>query len=286
MGTAFMIRRMAVAALLCVMAAAPARADLSLLFSNLGPSGVVDPGYENVGGWLSTTYGLGKSDPACVSNCTVLPAVERAVGQIAANNANGLYVPTAGIPPTQALTNFAPVPNGGGTAAGTFNVLTDLPQNTAVPFSLTRTGNVVSYTLGGAGGNQRVWTSDAQAYFGAVDTLQFRLRSPGTGVSTPTTALVLGNLVYSDMAVTGQSLGTLSASNGDVRIAVFGGVVGDFSLTGTYLLNWTGTTRPTGWNSQVKALDLPPPVTVPEPGSLALLGAELAGLALGRRRRG
>ena len=277
-------RRFAAACLL-LLAATPARADLSLLFSNVGASNIVDVGYENVGGWLATTYGLDKSNPACVTGCTVLPALERAVGQIAGNNANGLFVPTAGIPPTQALTNFAAVPNGGGTATGSFSVPGDLPQNTAVPFTLSRTGNVISYSLGSAGGNQRTWTSDAQSYFGAVDTLQFRLRSAGTTVNTPTTLLEIGNLVYSDMAVTGQSLGTLSASNGDVRIALFGGVSGDFTLTGTYLLNWTGSTRPTGWNSQVKALDLPPPVTVPEPASLALLATGLAALAWRRKSK-
>jgi hypothetical protein len=184
------------------------------------------------------------------------------------------------------LTNFSAVPNGGGTATGTFSVPGDLPQNTAVPFTLSRTGNVVRYSLGTSGGNQRIWTSDAQAYFGAVDTLQFRLRSAGTSANTPTTLLEIGNLVYSDMTVTGQNLGSLSAGNGDVRIALFGGVTGDFTLTGTYLLNWTGSTRPTGWNSQVKALDLPPPVTVPEPASLALLAAGLGALAWRRKKQG
>jgi hypothetical protein len=222
-------------------------------------------GYENVGGWLATTYGLGKSDPACVTNCTVLPAAERAVGQVAGNNANGLFVATA-IPPTQALTNAPPI-----AGTGSFNVNTNLPQNTAVPFTMSRTGNVVTYTLGT--GPLASWTSTSQPFLGAMDTLQFRLRSPGTSVNTPTTLPEMSNLVYSDMAVTGQNLGTLSATNGDVRIALFGGVTGNFTLSGTYLLNWTGTTRPTGWNSQVKGLDLPPPVSTPEPASLALLSA-------------
>jgi hypothetical protein len=234
-------------------------------------------GYENVGGWLATTYGLGKSDPACVTNCTVLPAAERAVGQVAGNNANGLFVAT-GIPPTQALTNAPPI-----AGTGSFNVNTNLPQNTAVPFTMSRTGNVVTYTLGT--GPLASWTSTSQPFLGAMDTLQFRLRSPGTSVNTPTTLLEMSNLVYSDMAVTGQNLGTLSAANGDVRIALFGGVTGNFTLSGTYLLNWTGTTRPTGWNSQVKGLDLPPPVSTPEPASLALLAAGLAGIGWARRRK-
>lgn len=277
-------RRFAATSLL-LLAATPARADLTLLFSDVGTSSIVDVGYENVGGWLATTYGLDKSNPACVTNCTVLPAVERAVGQVSSNNtANGLHVPTSGIPPTQALTNFSPVPNGGGSATGTFNVPGDMPQGVAVPFTLSRTGNVISYSLGTPGGNQRTWTSNAQSYFGAIDTLQFRVRSANTTGGTPTTLLEMSNLVYSDMAVTGQNLGTLSATNGNVRIALFGGVTGNFTLTGTYLRNWTGT-APGGWNSQIKGLDLPPPVTVPEPASLALLAAGVAGLGWVRRRK-
>ena len=276
-------RRLAAACLL-LLPAAPARADLSLIFSNTGPSSVVDVGFENVGGWLATNYGLGKSDPACVSNCTVLPAVERAVGQIAGNNANGLHIPTRGVPPTRALTNFGAIPTGGGTATGSFNSNTNLAQNTAVPFSLTRTGTVMTYTIGTTGGPQGVWTSPSQAYFGAVDTLELRVRAPSTSVNTPSTFFEIGNLVYSDLAVTGQNLATVSAADTNVAIALYSGVTGDFTLTGTYLLNWTGT-RPTSWNSQIKALDLPPPVTVPAPAGLAMLATGLAGLAWARRRK-
>jgi len=263
------------------LAPAPAHAVLQLLFSNSGAPSIVDIGFENVGGWLSTTYGLGKADPSCISNCTVLPQVERAVGQIAGNNAIGLFIPSgsSGFPPTQALTNFGVTSTVSG---GSFAVPGSLAQNTAVPFSYARSGNVMTYTLGGS--NPRVWTSPSLSYFGALDTIELRARSAATdAINTPTTVFEIGNLVYSDMAVSGQSLNAVGASNGNVAIAVFGGVVGNFTLTGTYRLDWTGSARPTGWNSQIKGLDLPSPVTIPEPGTLALLGA--AGLLLALRRR-
>lgn len=270
------------------MAAGPGRAALLPLtgFVDYGASSIVDVGFKNVGGWLATTYGLGKSDPACVVNCTVLPAIERAVGEIAGNNANGLHVPSSssGTPPTQALTNFAPLVGGGGTAAGSFSVPGDLPQNTAVPFSFSRTGTVMAYSLGAAPGNQRTWTATAAPHFAGLDTIELRVRSPTATAGTPTTVLEIGNLLYSDMTVTGQMLPAVSASDGNVRIALVGGVTGDFTLTGTYRLDWTGT-RPTSWNSQLKGLDLPPPVHTPEPASLLLLAAGLRGLAAARRWR-
>jgi len=270
-----------------VLACGSARADLVPItgFVDYGPSSVVDVGFENVGGWLATTYGLGKSDPGCAVNCTVLPAIERAVGQIAGNNANGLHVPSSlsGNPPTKALTNFAPLVDGGGTATGSFSVPGDLPQNTEVPFSFSRMGNVMSYSLGAAGGNQRVWTANEAPEFATLDSIELRVRSPNANSNTPSTVFEIGNLVYSDMAVTGQSLGSVSASDGNVRIALYEGVVGDFTLSGTYRLDWTGV-RPSGWNSQLKGLDLPP-VPTPEPGSLLLLAAGLGGLAAVRRRR-
>jgi hypothetical protein len=271
-----------------VLSGGEARAALVPLtgFVDYGPSSVVDVGFENVGGWLATTYGLGQSDPGCAVNCTVLPAIERAVGQIAGNNANGLHVPSSssGTPPTQALTNFAPLVGGGGTATGSFSVPSDLPKNVEVPFSFSRMGNVMSYSLGASPGNQRVWTANEAPAYASLDTIELRVRSPNANSNTPSTVFEIGNLVFSDMTVTGQSLGSVSAGDGNVRIALYGGVVGDFTLSGTYRLDWTGV-RPSGWNSQLKGLDLPPPVATPEPASLLLLAAGLGGLAAVRRKR-
>lgn len=284
------LRRVCLAAAALWLAPAPSEAALVLTHYTSGTSGV-DAAFENEGGYLATTYGLSKSDPACVSNCTVLPALERAVGQIARNNANGLFLPfvnsgqpaPVGTGVTKALTNFGVLGAGtqGTVTGGPFSVPTI--SATDVDFTFKRIGDIVSYQVGGV---PTVWTANAQDYFADMNALEFRMRSVAA------LTFEIRNLVYSDAVTTGQAPASLvptapnlRASNGDVAIAVFGGMTGDFTLSGTYRTSWTGPTQPNGWNHQIKGLALPA-VDTPEPASVVLLGAALAGLAGLRRPRG
>jgi hypothetical protein len=274
---------------LCAMMLLPsmaANASLVQVYYATGTSGV-DAAFENTGGWLQTTYGLpniilpnGNISP------TVLPQLELAIGQLAANNANGLHLPTAasGIPGVAynngtgvhtALTNHSPMgnaSNGGGSVTGT---LTNFNNNgtRSVPFVFSRTGTLVSYQA-----DSKIWTSATQSYYSDLNSLEFRLRSTTGNTET------LTNLIYNDAVTASQSLSNITAASGNVTIALFSGVTaGDFNLSGTF--NYTGTGN--GWNHQIKGLDLPPAVTVavPEPSSLFLLTIGAAGIAGARRRR-
>ena len=269
---------MAISGFLCLIASLPAKAALIEVYNETGTSGV-DAAFENTGGWLQTTYGLPNiTRPNGTQQTTVLPQVELAVAQLARNNANGLHLPTSasGIPGVSypitgggtgtgvwdALTNHSPVgngTNGGGSVSGSFTNFNGTARN--VSFSFSRTGDVVSYTADG-----RTWTSAAQEYFKNIDALEFRIRST-TGNSESITSLLYN----------GTSMADISAAEGNTTIALFAGVMGDFTLSGIF--NTTGST--TGWNSQIKALDLPPQ-NVPEPSTL--MGAMAGITALGLRR--
>lgn len=250
----------------------------SLLYSATGTSGV-DQGFEGPTGWLATTYGL---TPPPGSPNTVLPPLERAVAQLARNNANGLHLPfgswnfpspstgpgTPGVGPYgivgAALTNYTPIGGGSGSASGTalagFN-----GTNRNVAFEFKRTGNVVSYLA-----DSRLWTSVSQPYYADMNALEFRLRST-TGNTQQLSGLTYNNVLL--------STSTITAADGEVAVFLFGGVTGDFTLKGTF--STTGTT--TGWNHQIKGLALPP--TVPEPSSVATLTLGLLGVLLVRTKR-
>ncbi|KPF79112.1 hypothetical protein IP88_02670 [alpha proteobacterium AAP81b] len=255
--------------------AAPASAAVTLITTQTS-----DAAFEDVGGFLQTFYNL----PNPVSGNTVLPPLERAVGQVkaGANKRRGLHVPTAGsgLPGigdgvTSALTNFAPV------SGGSDNNFT---SGEAYSFSFTRTGTTLTFSIG-SGADATSWSSTAD-YFADINAVEFRIRSNAPTVNTPTNGLVFSDLLVSDAATASQSLDTFSAHNGDVLIKLFGGLVGDFSISGKQTLSWTGN-QPTGARlaSQIKLLDLPS--VVPEPGSWAMLiaGFGLVGAALRRQRR-
>lgn len=262
-------------------------AGLTQIYYDSQTSGA-DAAYENQGGWLQTTYNLPNIVlPNGTTSNTVLPQVERAVAQLALNNANGVFVPngSSGIPGQSysiagggtgtgvhtALTNFPPIGNDGGAFQ---NFVRGTDQT--VSFEFKRTGNVISYKAG-----DRTWTSSAQDYFGDANALQFRIRSVSNVL------LKYSDLVYSDSNTTSQSIGDIESEQPNVTIALFKGVEGDFRLTGNFTYDAKNGLGSTGWNTQIKLLTLgggidPAPPVVPEPASIAIFG--LLGSTLGWTR--
>lgn len=262
-------------------------AGLTQIYYDSRTSGA-DAAYENQGGWLQTTYNLPNIVlPNGTTSNTVLPQVERAVAQLALNNANGVFVPngSSGIPGQSysiagggtgtgvhtALTNFPPIGNDGGAFQ---NFVRGTDQT--VSFEFKRTGNVISYKAG-----DRTWTSSAQDYFGDANALQFRIRSVSNVL------LKYSDLVYSDSNTTSQSIGDIESEQPNVTIALFKGVEGDFRLTGNFTYDAKNGLGSTGWNTQIKLLTLgggidPAPPVVPEPASIAIFG--LLGSTLGWTR--
>jgi hypothetical protein len=260
----------------------------------------VDQAFENQGGFLQTNYNLPNTIlPNGTTSSTVLPQLERAIAQLAGNNANGLHVPTAatGIPGQsysiagggtgvgvwQALTNASQIQtNGnGGTASGTFANFVYGSERT-VGFELKRVGNVVSFVAGSDLNDpsvSRTWVANAASYLGTGNAIEFRIRSGNN------TTVGYSNLRYTDSVTNSQSIQDFTATDGNVAITLFEGVTGDFSLTGNFAYNPDGINL-NAWNSQIKLLEVPTTSNVvPEPASMAVFGLLSGSLGWARWRR-
>ncbi len=250
--------------------AAPAIAAVTLSFS-----GSSDAAFEGSGGYLDVVRGL----PASTGGSHLVP-IERSVGQLrqGATGRRGHHLPTpaTGLPVAdggtgvdQALTNVPPFV---GTSA-------DFGNGEALAFTLTRVGNIVTFTFGTA-----VLASDSRASLADITAIEFRIRT----ASGSANSIVFSDLLFSDSVSAGQVIPGFAAADGDLLILLYEGIApGDFTLSGTITQNWTAGARPGGsaLATQIKLLDLPAMGIIPEPATWAMLIAGFGLVGAGMRRR-
>lgn len=158
-------------------------------------------------------------------------------------------------------------------------------HNALVDFRIQRLGDRVTLTFGPLG-TPLYQASITDAFVGDVSLLAFRSRAEANGTMTSNQASLI------NMTLDGASIPDSDAFDGVigggsvVENVVVKDIVGDFTLTGQTVLNWTGD-RPANsvlaW--QIKAFRGVPLETqkTPEPSTVLLMGAGLAMLVWKRR---